>query len=66
MTRYQGFATKEEALAYQKEHGGRLCHAEKYSRTKQDYLFAVHLGGLNQEKYPYCLQWSIPKGKNEI
>ena len=28
------------------------------SPTQRDYLFAVHLGGLDAEKYPYCLQWS--------
>lgn len=58
MTRFLGFETKEKALEYQKEHGGMLCHKQKYSRTKRDYEFAVHLGGLNEQKYPYCLQWS--------
>ncbi len=59
MFKYQGFRTKEQALKYQKEHNGMLCSKEKYSRTKQDYEFAVHLGGLDEKKYPYCLIWRI-------
>lgn len=58
MTKFKGFKTKGEALKYQKKHGGMLCHAQKYSRTKRDYMFAVKLGGLDETKYPYCLQWN--------
>ena len=63
MTRFMGFKTKEEALAYQKENGGRLCWEERTPKRKlltsrgTDYMFAVILGGLDKETYPYCLQW---------
>lgn len=63
MTKFQGFATKEEAKKYQKTHGGYLTYAYTKSGRKsssyQEYMFAVKLGGLNEEKYPYCLQWNI-------
>ena len=63
MTRFKGFKTKEEALAYQKKNGGHLCWEERTPKRKQltsrgtDYMFAVNLGGLDKETYPYCLQW---------
>lgn len=64
MTRFKGFETKEAAVKHQKEHGGMLCYSgqpnangRKCSVNKQDYEFAVHCGGLDREKYPYCLQW---------
>lgn len=64
MTRFQGFKTKEEALAYRKEHGGYLCWDKRSKRTGKpigegiDYAYAVNLGGLDAETYPYCLQWN--------
>ena len=62
MTLFRGFKTKEEALAFKKKHGGYLCYMYnkngRKSTTQRDYLFAVHMGGLDAEKYPYCLQWS--------
>lgn len=62
MTEFRGFKTKEEAKAYQKEHGGYLTYrytqSGRKSPTFRGYEFAVHLGGLDAEKYPYCLQWS--------
>lgn len=62
MTKFKGFKTKEEAKAYQKEHGGYLCYRYnkngRKSPTARDYDFAVYLGGLDADKYPYCLQWA--------
>lgn len=29
------------------------------SHTYTDYMYAVRLGGLNEKKYPYCVQWNI-------
>lgn len=63
MVQFQGFKTKEEAKKFQKEHGGMLTYARtesgRKSSTYTDYMFAVKLGGLNEEKYPYCVQWNI-------
>lgn len=62
MTAFRGFKTKEEAVTFKKKHGGYLCY--KYNKngrkspTYRDYMFAVNLGGLDEEKYPYCLQWA--------
>ena len=63
MVKFIGFETKKEAMEYRKNHGGYLTYAYtatgRKSHTYNDYMFAVHLGGLNQEKYPYCLQWNM-------
>lgn len=64
MVQFQGFKTKEEAKKFQKENGkGFLTYAYtksgRKSSTYTDYMFAVNLGGLNAEKYPYCVQWNI-------
>lgn len=72
MTGFKGFETKEQAKAWVKEHGGYLCWEERTPKRNQltvrgqDYMFAVTMGGLNREKYPYCVQWTLPKGKFEI
>ena len=64
MTRFQGFATKEEAQKYTRKHGGYLCWEERTPKTKKltargrDYMYAVCLGGLDKEKFPYCVQWN--------
>lgn len=64
MTAFQGFATIEEAKAFQKKHGGILTYDKRTKKTNKptgvgvDYQYAVHLGGLNAEKYPYCVQWN--------
>ena len=62
MTEFRGFKTKEEAKAYQKEHGGYLTYQYtkngRKSASHDDYMLAVWFGGLDAEKYPYCLQWS--------
>ena len=62
MTKFKGFKTKEEAKAYQKEHGGYLTYRYTKSGRKSssyiDYEYAVHLGGFDADTYPYCLQWA--------
>lgn len=63
MTRFQGFETKEEAKAFVKEHGGYLTSRVltpkgNKPRSYDDYMLAVWCGGLNEEKYPYCVQWN--------
>lgn len=65
MMQFKGFETKEEAQKFQKENGGLLCWDKRTPKTNKptgvgiDYGYAVHLGGLNSTKYPYCVQWTI-------
>lgn len=65
MTQFKGFETKEEALKFQKVHGGLLCYDKRTPKTNKptgvgiDYGYAVHLGGLDAEKFPYCVQWNV-------
>lgn len=65
MTQFQGFKTKEEAKKFQRENGGLLCWDKRTPKTNKptgcgiDYGYAVHLGGLNPELYPYCVQWNV-------
>lgn len=63
MTQFQGFTTKDAAQKFIKENGGKLTYAKtasgKKSTSYQDYMFAVKLGGLNDKKYPYCVQWNV-------
>ena len=62
MTQFQGFRTEKEARDFQKKNGGLLTYAYTKSGRKSstyiEYMYAVHLGGLNQDKYPYCVQWN--------
>lgn len=62
MTCFKGFKTEAEAKAFQKKHGGMLTKAftstGKKSSTYRDYMFAVKLGGLDANEYPYCVQWN--------
>lgn len=64
MVRFKGFKTLEEAKQYKKEHGGYLCWEERTPKRKQltergkDYMLSVTFGGLDKERYPYCLQWN--------
>ena len=63
MTHFQGFKTKEEAKNFVKEHGGLLTTrvltpSGRKPTTSNDYYLAVHLGGLNEKEYPYCVQWN--------
>ena len=64
MTQFQGFATIKEAKAFQKNHKGILTYEKRTKKGKPtgvgvDYEYAVMLGGLNREKYPYCVQCNI-------
>ena len=65
MTEFKGFKTKEEAQKFQKEHGGYLCWEERTPKRKQltergkNYMYAVNLGGLDNNLYPYCVQWNM-------
>ena len=65
MTQFKGFKTKEEAKAFQKQHGGVICWEERTPKRKEltargiDYFCAVHLGGLDAKEYPYCVQWNV-------
>ena len=44
------FKIKEEAIAFQKEHGGALYSNAKYSKTKMKYMAeALGVAGLNRE-----------------
>lgn len=62
MVRFKGFKTLEDARQYKKEHGGYLCLEERTPKRKQltergkDYMLSVTYGGLDKERYPYCLQ----------
>lgn len=63
MVRFQGFETKEDAKKYVKEHGGLLTTrvltpSGRKPSTYKDYYLAVWFGGLNEAKYPYCVQWN--------
>ena len=53
MTLFKGFETKKEAQDYAKKNGGFVCHRtrDKYS----DYEYCVHLGGLDDKKYPFAV-----------
>lgn len=57
MVQFQGFETLKEAQEFKKSRGGGLlCHAGHFA---DDYKMCVLYGGLNAEKYPYCVQWNI-------
>lgn len=65
MTEFKGFKTKEEAEKFIKERGnGKLTYYKTNKRTGKpcgvgiDYCNAVWYGGLNQEEYPFCVQWN--------
>ena len=65
MTHFKGFGTMEEAKAFRKENGrGYICWEERTAKRKnltergKDYIMAVNYGGLDKERYPYCVQWN--------
>ena len=62
MTGFKGFRTEEEAKKFKKEHGGQICtrytKTGRKSSTHDYYMQAVWFGGLDAEKYPYCVQWN--------
>lgn len=65
MTQFKGFATKEEAKEFLKTHRGMLTYDKRTKKTNKptgvgiDYGYAVHLGGLDPERFPYCVQWNV-------
>ena len=65
MTQFKGFKTKAQAQAFVKKNGGYLTFEERTPKRKQltargkDYMLAVNFGGLDKDKYPYCVQWNI-------
>lgn len=65
MVQFKGFETKEEAKAFVRKNGGYLTFEERTPKRKQltqrgkEYMMAVDFGGLNKEKFPYCVQWNI-------
>ncbi len=66
MVQFKGFETIEEAKTFRKENGGGLiCWEERTPKRKEltskgmAYMDCVKLGGLDPEKYPYCVQWTI-------
>jgi hypothetical protein len=63
MTHFQGFENKKDAQEFVKNHGGKLTTREltpkgRKSMTYNDYMQAVYCGGLDKEKYPYCVLWN--------
>ena len=58
------FATKEDAKAFQKKHGGALYSNAKYSKTKRSFSIekavAYDARGeiVDGEKTPYCVAWN--------
>lgn len=68
MTRFQGFETKEGAKKFIKEQGYGLLTTRiltpsgRKPRTWNDYHLAVWFGGLDEKKYPYCVQWNERRG----
>lgn len=63
MVGFQGFETMEKAKEFKKNHGGLICtkytKTGRKSQTYMDYMFAVCFGGLDEKKYPYCVQWNL-------
>ena len=64
MIHFKGFATKEEAETFKKTvRHGYLTYMEKTPKRKlltargKAYMETVTYGGLDPEKYPYCVQW---------
>lgn len=55
------FKTKEEAKAFQKEHGGALYSNAKGSRTKRDYQTEAAMMEKTEafrEEHPYVVAWN--------
>ena len=60
MTQFKGFETEKEAKEESKENGGMVCGKESKTKAKREYYqMAVSFGGLNEDKYPWCVQWSV-------
>ena len=60
MIAFKGFEKLEDAKKFKKENKkGMICGKE--SKTKSDrnhYSEIVLFGGLNEEKYPWCVKWN--------
>ena len=57
MVRFQGFATLDEAKAFQRENGkGAICSVNGPNKPLHDEC--VKLGGLDSAKYPYAVMWN--------
>lgn len=62
MTQFLGFETKSKAEEFVKTNGGFLTFEERTPKRKQlthrglEYMYAVNFGGLDKDKYPYCVQ----------
>lgn len=58
------FATREEAKAFQKKHGGALYSYVPRSRTKRDFMVEIMIAYdarkevIDKEKTPYCVAWN--------
>ena len=58
------FATREEAKAFQKEHGGVMYSCTPKSRTKKDFrmemivAFDARTEVVNPNATPYCVAWN--------
>lgn len=60
------FTDEEEAKKFQKENGGALYRGVPNSRTKKDHLISASMFGFDAEKFPYSVNWNLPKGAQEI
>ena len=64
MTAFKGFETLEQAKEFVKNHGGILTYDKRKKNSDKltpigfHYMLAVELGGLDKNKYPYCVQWN--------
>lgn len=62
MTGFRGFETKKDAKAFIKLNGRGSLSYESDENGKgyhqDEYRLAVNAGGLDSEKYPYCVMWN--------
>ena len=63
MTGFKGFETKEEAQSFIRKNGGMLTTrvltpSGRKPASIKDYYLAVWYGGLDADKYPYCVLWN--------
>ena len=52
------FKIEEDAIVFQKEHGGVLYKNVKHSRTREDHRIASYLFHFNAEEFPYSVNWN--------
>lgn len=66
MVRYNNrfFATREEAVAFQKEHGGVIYSHKPYSHTKREFMLEIMVAFdargeiVDENKTPFCVAWN--------